>query len=219
MRPSPGELREDVGRRFLLIGILLLLMGCGAIVYLCVVSQMDWSVGKLVAYHAPVLRLPQFFIVSLLILAIADIVAIARKGRLKIWRAYIPLGILVLLILSIVLFIPVWARFSIQMKLTDQQGGEVAMRAQAGRVLGKWPTPPHCALSDEIAVLIHYWSFRTWDGRMPVLVWSENNVMPSSELPASPVSCEHLGAEWFFCYLSRPEELVYDYSGLCYLEE
>jgi hypothetical protein len=189
---------------------------------------MDWSVPAqrdyaiwtaiVVTLWMFVLRLPQFCAVLLLLLSVAVIVVSATRHKLRSLRTYMPVAVFAVFCLLVSVAIPTRAEASIRNKLADPRGGETWCRGMARRVLGGWPTTPHCALNDQVAAVIWYWSFVTLDGRMPVLIWSEFG-MPDSELPTRPTACEHIDGRWFFCYLAEPGQLVYDHSGLCFLSD
>ncbi len=214
-----------VRRYFLLAGVfVLLLAACCADFFLTALFRTDWSApyhrqsALVISFSATALlwflRLPQLVAALLFLAALANIAIAARDHKLGMWQTYVPFSAFATCAILVMLLIPIWAESSIRAKLADPEGGEVAMRAHASRVLGRWPTWPHCALSDQVAVVISYWSFMTVDGHMPVLALSESGV-PSPQLPTHPTACKQLDTDWFFCYLEEPQQLTYDYSGLC----
>lgn len=203
------------------------MLGCCSIVYSIAIFRMDWSAPTQRSYALStsfgvtltllVLRLPQICAGLLLMWAVVGIVIAVKKARWGNWKVYVPLAIFVIYCLFMTMAIPAWAESSMRAKLAEE-GGERWCEGMVGRVHGGWPSPPDCALSDQVAVVIWYWSFVTLDGRMPVLVWSESGT-PNPQLPTRPTSCKQLDTQWFFCYLDKPSQLTYDYSGLCSFDQ
>jgi hypothetical protein len=216
--------RLDQRVRLALIGILGTSAACSVAFYLRVLFQMDWTVPShrnsafytslFATLELSIYQLPQVGAGLLFLLTVISITIAIKKHRLTAWRTYLPATLFVTFCVLALLIIPVWSESSVRAKLADPEGGETWCIGMVGRVMGGWPTPPHCALSDDVAIVIWYWSFVTPDGRMPVLAWSDKEI-PNPELPTRPISCKHLNKNWYFCYLANPYQLTYDYSGLC----
>jgi hypothetical protein len=102
-------------------------------------------------------------------------------------------------------------RYAIPTKITNPDN-RIWSEAMVGRALGGW-TSGACTLGDNdgvgVAVLMGVWSFVTPDGRMPALTFaSAGNLIPDAGLRGNPTACTKLQANWYFCYLNKPYQLV-----------
>ena len=188
----------------------------GIVIVVLVVMSYCWAFTD---FHAlPVLFLPQIIALVLLGSAIVSILIAIFTRNLFVWQTYIPWGIFVVYTILTLIMIPLWAEVTIIAKLQEPDGGgERWVGGMTGRVLSGFPSPPHCALSNDVAVVVHYWSFVTPDGRMPVLAWSTDGI-PRSQLPTRPINCKPIEREWYICELAEPRQLTYDHTGLCNFE-
>ncbi len=162
------------------------------------------------------LYLPQIGTLLLILASAVYLLGAFKYRKLKTWRTYVPLAMLVIYSLSMFLWSSLVLKgYAIPTKIDNAENRNWS-EAMVRRALGDYPTGliSACVLSDQVVALLDMWSFVTPDNRMPALIWSRND-LPSAELPGNPTRCSALGPNWYVCYLTRAYQLSLNQLGEC----